>query len=217
MNELANANDRRMKVGEVAEALGVTDEAIKKHVREMYPELMRNGVATHLNEEQVTAIKQKMIPTTQVVGAMTDLEAGIMAARVIGHYQARYEQEQGARIEAEGNVARLEAKIEADRPKLEFAERALLSEDVLSLDTAAKSLKLPYGVIKFAARLREMAILREYPKNIPYQQYVNQGYFVVDNVVKDCGGTDRIFPTTRVTPKGLAWLDRIKDRLEVTA
>ena len=69
MNAVANTNDVRMKVSEVAEALGCSHDAITKHVKELYPDLMRNGVATYLNEEQVTAIKQKMRPTTKIVGA----------------------------------------------------------------------------------------------------------------------------------------------------
>jgi len=115
MNNLANAKDRRMTVREVAEILGVTDEAIKWHTRELYPELMRNGVTTYQNEEQVTAIKQKMIPTSQLVGAITDLEAMEMLAKAGEHFKARYEQEQRARIEAERNIAVLEAKVESDK------------------------------------------------------------------------------------------------------
>jgi len=215
MNELANVNDRRMKVSEVAEALGVTDGAIKKHVREMYPDLMRNGFNTYLNEEQITTIKQKMLSTTQVVGAITDIEAMQMLARAGEHLKARYEQEQRARIEAENNVARLESKIEADEDKVELAERMLLSEDVFSLEATAKSLKLPYGVIKFAAKLRNGGILRTQSWNLPYQKHVDAGYLVVVNVIKDCGGAERVFPTTRVTPRGLLWLSRTRERWDV--
>ena len=215
MNELASMSDRRMKVSEVAEALGVTDGAIKKHVREMYPDLMRNGFNTYLNEEQITTIKQKMLSTTQVVGAITDIEAMQMLARAGEHLKARYEQEQRARIEAENNVARLESKIEADEDKVELAERMLLSEDVFSLEATAKSLKLPYGVIKFAAKLRNGGILRTQSWNLPYQKHVDAGYLVVVNVIKDCGGAERVFPTTRVTPRGLLWLSRTRERWDV--
>jgi anti-repressor protein len=70
-----------MTVREVAAVLGVTDEAIKKHIRELWPELMRNGERTYLTEEQVTEIKQKMTPTTKVVGALTSLDIERMTVR----------------------------------------------------------------------------------------------------------------------------------------
>ncbi len=67
-NELAN--ERMMTVKEVAEVLGVTPEAIKKHIREMFPEIIRDGKTTYLNEYHVTKIKKRMIPTTQVVSSV---------------------------------------------------------------------------------------------------------------------------------------------------
>jgi len=114
-----------------------------------------------------------------------------------------------------GRVFALEHKVEEDRPKVELAERMLLSEDVLSLEATAKSLKLPYGVIKFAAKLRDGGILMTQSWNLPYQKHVDAGYLVVVNVIKDCGGAERIFPTTRVTPRGLLWLSRTRERWDV--
>jgi hypothetical protein len=57
-------------VQEAAAALGVSPEAVKKHIRELYPELMRNGLTTYLNEAQITAIKRKMLPATSVAGCV---------------------------------------------------------------------------------------------------------------------------------------------------
>ena len=72
---MALYNDKRMTVREVAEILGVQEQLVRKHTRELYPDLMENGVATYLNEKQITAIKQKMRPVTLVTGAITDIEA----------------------------------------------------------------------------------------------------------------------------------------------
>lgn len=63
-----------MSVKEVAEILNVTPEAIKKHIRELYLDVIKNGVATLLTEKQVTEIKRRMLPTTEVVGSVTRLE-----------------------------------------------------------------------------------------------------------------------------------------------
>jgi len=102
-----------------------------------------------------------------------------------------------------------QSRIEADKDKVEFAERVLVSEDVVSLRTAAKLLKLPYGGTILAEKLRDKDIPMEQPWNIPYQQYVNQGYFVVDEVIKDVGEKEFVFPTTRITQAGLKWLSRL--------
>lgn len=58
-NAVNSATEKVMTVGKVAEVLGVSSEAIKKHVREMFPECIKNGVTTYLNEYQVTLIKKK--------------------------------------------------------------------------------------------------------------------------------------------------------------
>lgn len=68
------STEKTMTAKEVSEVLGVTAEAIKKHVRKYYPDLIQNGKPTYLNEQQVIFIKRKMIPTTQVVAAKSDHE-----------------------------------------------------------------------------------------------------------------------------------------------
>jgi len=223
MNELANVNDRRMKLSEVAEALGYEPQALKYHVRELFPDLMRNGVPTYLNEEQVTAIKQKIPPVKVFTGAMTDLEAGIMAARVIGHYQARYEQEQRARIEAENNVARLESKIEADRHKTVMFDQCMESGSLMSISTMAKKFaRLGLGPRKIFAFLRDRKIiLRNHAGYwVPYQPYIDRGFFVVKQEPRRQGAKTVIDDITRVTQRGYAFvLEMVSEAypLEATA
>ena len=210
MNELANVNDRRMKVSEVAEALGVTDGAIKKHVREMYPDLMRNGFNTYLNEEQITTIKQKMLSTTQVVGAITDIEAMQMLARAGEHLKARYEQEQRARIEAENNVARLESKIEADEDKVRLYKTCMESNGWQSISDVAKKLNRPglgpNNLHKFL--LREKVLFRNSRGyNVPYQGYIDRGYFRVGQ--KPRPDSRIVDDFTLVSQGGFAFIERL--------
>lgn len=63
--------DKTMSVKDVATVLNVTPEALKKHIRILFPEIIKNGIETRLNEKQVAAIKQRMLPTTEVVGNKT--------------------------------------------------------------------------------------------------------------------------------------------------
>lgn len=71
MNDL---QPKTIDIGVVANALGVTTEALKKHTRALFPELIQNGVKTRLNEYHITAIKSRMRPTTKVVAVNTDME-----------------------------------------------------------------------------------------------------------------------------------------------
>lgn len=71
MNDL---QPKTTTVKELSEMLGVSREAIRKHVRELFPELINHGIAIVLNEYHVTAIKSRMVQSTQVVSVSTDLD-----------------------------------------------------------------------------------------------------------------------------------------------
>ena len=205
MNELSVYGDQRMTVKEIADVLGVTEEAIKKHIRNLYPELMQNGMTTYLNQKQVTEIKQKMLPTTQVVGAVTDLEAAEMLLKSATHFKARFEQEKQARIEAERKLAEAE-------PDAAFTRLAIKSKDVISVNAAAKTLKLGYGDKTLFKKLRNKKILM--PDNVPYQTYISRGYFVVDECPILIGDFIKISKVTKVTQQGMVWLSKIKELYE---
>lgn len=57
------ATEKMMTVREVAEILGVNIRTIQQYVKELFPEKVRNGYTTYLNEMQITAIKKEMMPT----------------------------------------------------------------------------------------------------------------------------------------------------------
>jgi transcriptional antiterminator len=52
--------DKRMTVREVAEVLNVSERVVQLAVKKLYPEIVRNGLPTYLNETQVTAIKLEL-------------------------------------------------------------------------------------------------------------------------------------------------------------
>jgi DNA-binding Lrp family transcriptional regulator len=98
MNEIARQGDRRMTVREVAEALNVSEQTIRYHMRNLYPELVKNGVTTFLNEEQATAIKgligtgrNDLQNILQVKNSFTDLEAAEMLLKSAQHFKTRFD------------------------------------------------------------------------------------------------------------------------------
>ncbi len=77
MKELSQ--ERMMTVKEVAEVLGVAESTVRNKVSEMFPEIVRNGIATYLNEQQATEIKKSLVPRdltlkSKLENAITDIE-----------------------------------------------------------------------------------------------------------------------------------------------
>ena len=68
------SKEKLMTVSEVAYIFELSTEAIKKWIRELFPNKMKNGVTTYLNEKEVTVLKMKLRPTTKVVATKTSLE-----------------------------------------------------------------------------------------------------------------------------------------------
>jgi DNA-binding Lrp family transcriptional regulator len=60
MKEVARQGDMRMTIRDFAQRLGCSPEAIKKHVRDLFPDLMQNGKTTWLDGKQQTIILEKM-------------------------------------------------------------------------------------------------------------------------------------------------------------
>jgi DNA-binding transcriptional regulator YhcF (GntR family) len=63
MNDLTTG-ERRTTVQEVAAQLGCNPETVKKHIRELWPDLMRNGISTYLTETQATVILESIKKST---------------------------------------------------------------------------------------------------------------------------------------------------------
>jgi phage antirepressor YoqD-like protein len=76
MNELAT--EKTMTVQKIAESLNIPERTIQANIVSLYPELVKNGIKTRLNEEQVTRVKQKMYSSHNLAGtrevAYTELE-----------------------------------------------------------------------------------------------------------------------------------------------
>jgi transposase len=60
MKEVMKQGDVRMTIREFAQRLGCSSEAVKKHIRDLFPDLMQNGKTTWLDGKQQTIILEKM-------------------------------------------------------------------------------------------------------------------------------------------------------------
>lgn len=113
------------------------------------------------------------------------------------------------RLEEENNVLKeqklcLENKIEQDKPNVEWANQCLKSDTTLLIGEFAKILykenDIEIGQNRLFAFLRQQDVLNE--KNIPYQVYMERGWFeVIERPAATRYGV-KINYTTKVTPKG---------------
>ncbi|MFN6486268.1 MULTISPECIES: phage antirepressor KilAC domain-containing protein [unclassified Nostoc] len=115
-----------------------------------------------------------------------------------------------ALVEAEDEKERLalkaaeaEAKVVQMAPKVEVYDVIAESGKLLSFSEAAKIINSPsLGRNNLMQLLRDKRVLQI--GNLPYQQYVSQGYFEVVETITNVG----VKPTCKVTQKGLSFLIR---------
>lgn len=99
---------------------------------------------------------------------------------------------------------RAEQQLVAQAPKVEFAETVRNMEAGLTMLQMAKL--IGWGRNKLMATMRENGILT--PHNVPYQKYIDRGYFTVaESTVKRTGGVVPVL-STLVTGAGQVFLQR---------
>lgn len=111
---------------------------------------------------------------------------------------------------------KLEQKVEDDKPKVQFADTILKSKDNIKVGDMARILSdnnLQMGRNKMFEYLRNNKIVDRY--NIAYQNYINQGYFVIEEGAYSAKNSKiRLSHITLVTPKGQVWIvNKIKKYL----
>jgi len=108
------------------------------------------------------------------------------------------------------------AQLRAQRPLVDFAETIQTSEDNILMGTLAKLIcnsGTKIGAKRLFKLLRDEKILME--NNVPYQHYIDQGYFVVKESAYTLScDTVKLKPTTLITPKGQVWVvNRVRKAL----
>jgi anti-repressor protein len=100
-------------------------------------------------------------------------------------------------------------KLENDnlKPKAEFYDAVASTEDLTSIGDVAKLLDMGIGRNKLYAFLRSKGVLRS--NNVPYQRYVDAGYFKLVESKVDRGETVMICTTTFVKQRGIDYIRKL--------
>jgi anti-repressor protein len=96
---------------------------------------------------------------------------------------------------------KLSAKIEQDAPLVAYAEAVQCSTDSLELNEFAKLIGT--GRTRLFRLMRDLGVIMQ-TSTLPYQRWLDAGYFELDQEVSMTDG--KLRPYARVTGKGQVWL-----------
>ena len=112
--------------------------------------------------------------------------------------------------DAQDKNAALEATIEANKPKVDFAEALLVCENCNYIEELAKLLcqiGMKTGRNRLFEEMGEDGFLctRNGVKNMPTQKCVESGWLAIEKTVYEKNGKKQMGYTTKVTPKGMQY------------
>lgn len=108
---------------------------------------------------------------------------------------------------ANKSIEDLKAKITEQKPLVDFAVHVSQTKDTIGMEEMAKIARderIEIGRNRLIKWLKDKKILQN--NCIPYQAYIERGYFDVVEVKKDTVYGVKIFPKTVITGKGQIWL-----------
>ena len=216
MNELTT--EKTMTVREVAEALGVSYDTANNCIKRLFPKIVKNGVATRLNENQVASISKELKSNNTVMDRLTfevsskvkntttDLEILNNAMVALADLKRLYDRKEA---EYKATIETQKTKIAEDAPKVDFYDRVTESPDCIDIGQCAKILNIKnIGRNKLFEILRNKKILNEH--NQPYQKYVDCGYFrIIETSFNLPDGTQKINLKTVVFQKGVDFIRKM--------
>ncbi len=111
---------------------------------------------------------------------------------------------------------KLNERIRHDQPLVEFANQVSNTDNLIDMNAMAKLAveeNIPIGRNRLFRWLRENEILMS--GNLPYQKYIERGYFAVKESVFETNSMTKTYQQTFVTGKGQAYIiGRLKKEFE---
>ena len=104
-------------------------------------------------------------------------------------------------------INQLNERIRHDQPLVEFANQVSNTDNLIDMNAMAKLAieeNIPIGRNRLFRWLRKNGIIMS--DNLPYQKYIERGYFSVKESVFETGTMIKIYQQTYVTGKGQAYI-----------
>ncbi|MBM7455201.1 phage antirepressor YoqD-like protein [Oceanisphaera litoralis] len=164
----------------------------------------RPAIIYHVNKRDSYVVVAQLSPefTAHLVDRWQELEK--KAARPL----SKAEMTLMVITDLQNEVTQQAALIEQQKPAVEFAKRIAGADKGVKLGNFAKSSGL--GPRRIFEILREHNILMTGGDrhNLPYQEYIERGYFTVRQSTYEANAETRISHTPLITGKGEQWLTR---------
>ncbi len=174
------AENKTMTIKEVSEILGVSRDLIEKRVRELYPNKMKQGVKTLLNEIEVTAVKKRIeqnahLATSDNCRKLAQMPKTHLEKQLLIRQAMQFQEEIIADLEAENE--RLKQTVQEQRPKIEYMDKLIERGNSTNIRNTAKELNIPER--KFIKMLELDGLLYRDKKRqlLPYSKYQEKGLF----------------------------------------
>lgn len=116
-------------------------------------------------------------------------------------------------LKAEKDKIQLQEQLQLQAPKVELYDILLSAKNAQTMNEVAKA--FGWGRNKLFAFLRDNGILMK--NNLPYQNYLDSGYFDVREVSTQRGDCTVNVTQTLVTPKGIDFIGKLLDGKRVRA
>ena len=193
MNELTT--EKAMTVQEVSKMFDCADNTILNAIKKYFPEKIKHGVKTFLNESEITVIKKELElhHNTASTCALpkTNLEKQLIIRQAMQILDEQIED--------------LKRENDEMKPKALTYDKFLSASGWQTITEAANVLGI--GRNNLFLKLRQMNILKQ--NNTPYQEYLDRGYFkVIDKPITI--GEDVINkPLTLVNAKGIEYISKL--------
>ena len=100
-------------------------------------------------------------------------------------------------------IEKLNERIRHDQPLVEFANQVANTDNLIDMNAMAKLARaenIPVGRNKLYGWLKSMRVLMA--NNLPYQAFIDRGYFAVKESVFEVNGLKKTYQQTFVTGKG---------------
>lgn len=95
----------------------------------------------------------------------------------------------------------------------DFVDVCFESDGVFAFGDVAKILKLGYGSVTLYEKMRKYGLIMK-GTTIPYQKYVNNGYFEVYQQLQENGRFKKLIKVTYATSKGIGYIKKLLDQNE---
>jgi len=166
MKELIWKDEIHMNVKDLSDVLKVSEDLIKKRIKELFPDKMSNGKTTWLNEVEITALKLRIQQNSSLAtyddrNRLSDMPTTRLEKSLLIKQAMTFQDEL---------IAEQQAEIELLKPKALEHDLFMDNKNAQKIGGVAKSFGIP--VQTFHQMLRDAKIMMpDYQPYSPYEKY----------------------------------------------